>query len=215
MVVDTSTESVLATIDLSPFGTAPRAIAVTNDGDKDDTDETVFVALFFAQLRAGKSALQEGQDDQREGRVIAISGATNAPVSGPNPILLAPLANAGFNSNGRLAPGPGQVPNVASTNPQTFTTPTGAFPNQLAAVAIHPFLTKAYVVSTGASPNGPLRFNSNTQGLVSVYDTLTRLEFTAGQTGTRSEEHTSELQSLAYLVCRLLLEKKKTNTPIP
>src|SRR5205823_2501366 len=26
---------------------------------------------------------------------------------------------------------------------------------------------------------------------------------------TRSEEHTSELQSLAYLVCRLLLEKKK------
>src|SRR2546425_7115180 len=28
--------------------------------------------------------------------------------------------------------------------------------------------------------------------------------------GCRSEEHTSELQSLAYLVCRLLLEKKKT-----
>src|SRR2546425_4854278 len=27
--------------------------------------------------------------------------------------------------------------------------------------------------------------------------------------GFRSEEHTSELQSLAYLVCRLLLEKKK------
>src|SRR2546425_6046090 len=27
----------------------------------------------------------------------------------------------------------------------------------------------------------------------------------------RSEEHTSELQSLAYLVCRLLLEKKKRN----
>src|SRR2546425_4313066 len=29
----------------------------------------------------------------------------------------------------------------------------------------------------------------------------------------RSEEHTSELQSLAYLVCRLLLEKKKKKTP--
>src|SRR2546425_2631973 len=28
----------------------------------------------------------------------------------------------------------------------------------------------------------------------------------------RSEEHTSELQSLAYLVCRLLLEKKKKIT---
>src|SRR2546425_4055797 len=31
--------------------------------------------------------------------------------------------------------------------------------------------------------------------------------------GHRSEEHTSELQSLAYLVCRLLLEKKKTQLP--
>src|SRR3989441_8038993 len=41
-----------------------------------------------------------------------------------------------------------------------------------------------------------------------VYATLN-----AGQTDhsvkVRSEEHTSELQSLAYLVCRLLLEKKK------
>src|SRR2546423_5609607 len=31
----------------------------------------------------------------------------------------------------------------------------------------------------------------------------------------RSEEHTSELQSLAYLVCRLLLEKKKISDPRP
>src|SRR4029079_5659066 len=31
--------------------------------------------------------------------------------------------------------------------------------------------------------------------------------------GARSEEHTSELQSLAYLVCRLLLEKEHTYTP--
>src|SRR2546425_9619105 len=34
----------------------------------------------------------------------------------------------------------------------------------------------------------------------------------AGSPTARSEEHTSELQSLAYLVCRLLLEKKKKNT---
>src|SRR4029079_6430378 len=32
-----------------------------------------------------------------------------------------------------------------------------------------------------------------------------------GLLGQRSEEHTSELQSLAYLVCRLLLEKKTRN----
>src|SRR2546423_14362181 len=35
--------------------------------------------------------------------------------------------------------------------------------------------------------------------------------YSAGQRRLRSEEHTSELQSLAYLVCRLLLEKKKKN----
>src|SRR3989441_9328266 len=33
--------------------------------------------------------------------------------------------------------------------------------------------------------------------------------FPSPSTNPRSEEHTSELQSLAYLVCRLLLEKKK------
>src|SRR3712207_8796219 len=33
------------------------------------------------------------------------------------------------------------------------------------------------------------------------------------QRRSRSEEHTSELQSRQYLVCRLLLEKKKSNTP--
>src|SRR3712207_7184403 len=31
----------------------------------------------------------------------------------------------------------------------------------------------------------------------------------------RSEEHTSELQSRQYLVCRLLLEKKKKGTGLP
>src|SRR5205823_11680216 len=36
-----------------------------------------------------------------------------------------------------------------------------------------------------------------------------RLLHEEGRAHLRSEDHTSELQSLAYLVCRLLLEKKK------
>src|SRR5256714_11043214 len=36
-----------------------------------------------------------------------------------------------------------------------------------------------------------------------------------GRVEVRSEEHTSELQSLAYLVCRLLLEKKKKKLQSP
>ena len=180
-VIDTKKNEFVRNIDLTPFGTAPRAIAVTNNGDADDSDETIFVAMFYAQLRAGKTSLEEGQDDQREGRVVAISADTLEPLIAPNPIQLAPLANTGFNSNGRLAPAPAQVPSVPSTNPQTFPTATGAFPNQLAAIALHPTLNKGYVVSTGASPNGPLRFNSMLQGLVSVYDTESRVETISAQ----------------------------------
>src|SRR3712207_7768486 len=39
---------------------------------------------------------------------------------------------------------------------------------------------------------------------------LISLEFFIATSAERSEEHTSELQSRQYLVCRLLLEKKNT-----
>src|SRR5436189_4196215 len=55
-------------------------------------------------------------------------------------------------------------------------------------------LFRSYVPTVSASPQGPPKFNGN------VY---------------RSEEHTSELQSPMYLVCRLLLEKKKSNRKGP
>jgi len=41
---------------------------------------------------------------------------------------------------------------------------------------------------------------------------LRELISNASDAANRSEEHTSELQSRQYLVCRLLLEKKKTTT---
>src|SRR3712207_8725725 len=40
---------------------------------------------------------------------------------------------------------------------------------------------------------------------------LTTIRLTLDDSTLRSEEHTSELQSRQYLVCRLLLEKKKNN----
>src|SRR5258707_8778266 len=47
------------------------------------------------------------------------------------------------------------------------------------------------------------------QDLAGSYRLLRRIEQGASQILLRSEEHTSELQSRQYLVCRLLLEKKK------
>src|SRR5205823_7339055 len=52
-------------------------------------------------------------------------------------------------------------------------------------------------------PRDPIRIGVGSVGGVSALQQAC----TSGR--YRSEEHTSELQSLAYLVCRLLLEKKK------
>src|SRR3712207_8197147 len=48
-------------------------------------------------------------------------------------------------------------------------------------------------------------------GLARLHEFLSSLEPVTPD-DPRSEEHTSELQSRQYLVCRLLLEKKKKNT---
>src|SRR5687767_15622610 len=53
------------------------------------------------------------------------------------------------------------------------------------------------------TPRSPPNRRCHSEWLI----TVTRGAF--GRSSSRSEEHTSELQSLAYLVCRLLLEKKK------
>src|SRR5262245_63573713 len=41
------------------------------------------------------------------------------------------------------------------------------------------------------------------------FSTISGIDEMTSVSGQRSEEHTSELQSLRHLVCRLLLEKKK------
>src|SRR2546423_8327435 len=62
----------------------------------------------------------------------------------------------------------------------------------------------------------PLRLGRGVGGAVAASPDGLTLAVGAAHGGSlaalvdRSEEHTSELQSLAYLVCRLLLEKKKS-----
>src|SRR5687767_15435980 len=54
-----------------------------------------------------------------------------------------------------------------------------------------------FTSSTLAPNRQPLRSRNSPSARITIFS------------APRSEEHTSELQSLAYLVCRLLLEKKK------
>src|SRR5229473_3512862 len=67
-------------------------------------------------------------------------------------------------------------------------------------------LTGARAISVGKIARSPLVFATMAQFLTGP---KTRSHLVSSIQKSRSEEHTSELQSLAYLVCRLLLEKKK------
>src|SRR3712207_8347928 len=59
------------------------------------------------------------------------------------------------------------------------------------------------------SKRGNIQIEINERG--EAGELLTKWEVSYNTKYGRSEEHTSELQSRQYLVCRLLLEKKKTN----
>src|SRR3712207_7897037 len=68
------------------------------------------------------------------------------------------------------------------------------------------------VVHSVAPPTGSVTTMEHHLLFVSAEDkqsVVTEVAAREGRTIMRSEEHTSELQSRQYLVCRLLLEKKK------
>src|SRR3989441_8718688 len=69
-----------------------------------------------------------------------------------------------------------------------------------------PRATPTAEMNSDTTTSAPKRRHSNRNG---DSDTPAMGARKSGHSDPRSEEHTSELQSLAYLVCRLLLEKKK------
>src|SRR5438046_7100049 len=74
-----------------------------------------------------------------------------------------------------------------------------------------PPATKAEASTSGQSevPTDKIRLP---KGMAVRLFLIEPISIRTAKAGDRSEEHTSELQSLTNLVCRLLLEKKKTNT---
>lgn len=157
-VIDTASDTVTKTI--VNVGVEPRGIAISNNGDDNDNDETVYVTQFLASANPNHT---DGSDDAKLGQVTVISTATDAVVG---TVALNPIADTGFNANGdalaRIAPGP------------NFIFQTGAYPNQLNNIAILGGF--AFVPSTGASPNGPVRFDVNTQSLLSAINRATNAD---------------------------------------
>jgi YVTN family beta-propeller protein len=166
-VIETASNYSVATI--ANAGLEPRGIAITNSGSGDDTQETVFVTRFLSLPVAGKV---DGSDDATAGHVTAISAATDTVIGD---IVINPIADTGSKAAGdalqRIAP-------PATPVDADFKFVTGAYPNQLNNIALRGKF--AFVPNTGASPNGPVRFNVNTQSLLSVIDTTVRKD--AGKT---------------------------------
>lgn len=166
-VIDTASLRVTATI--ANVGPEPRGIAITNSGAGNDSAETVFVTQFLSLPIAGKV---DGADDAKAGHVSVISAATDTVVSD---VVINTIGDTGFKAAGdglrRIAP-------PATPVATDFTFTTGAYPNQLNNVAIYG--RHAFVPNTGASPNGPVRFNVNTHSLLSVIDITGRRD--AGKT---------------------------------
>lgn len=179
-VINTADRSVLSTIAVQGF---PQAIAITNDDDADDTDETAFVTEFYAQLRNGGS---ETFDDGKEAFVDAIGvGNLNA---GATRIALSPLANSGFNADRKnfcrqinaAAAFDTFCPDVTITdgaNDVLDNDPQAVYPNQLWSALIRK--GRLFLPNIGAQPEPPLKFNVNVQALVHVVDVAARAQITA------------------------------------
>src|SRR3989442_5293213 len=76
----------------------------------------------------------------------------------------------------------------------------------------HGFFTSCFPAAAGFSVSGPSQTLTTVQLSERFCNTMSYWASAEPSSKfTRSEEHTSELQSRPHLVCRLLLEKKKTD----
>jgi YVTN family beta-propeller protein len=158
-VVDTDELTVERTVDLNealvatghlgdvkarPALAHPRSITVTNDGDTDDSDESLFVTEYFAQQIAELQADGTNADVNRAGIVYRISTHDYETST----IELSPLQDIGFKDiNGNAA---------------------GCFPNQLQSITLNGQF--AYVVSICAAPEGPEGLKVTTKACETVAD---------------------------------------------
>lgn len=132
----------LGEVEARPALAHPRSIAVTNDGDQEDSDEHLYVTEYFGQQVEEIDVQGANADVVKVGLVYAV----DLESGGVSTIPLSPLADMGFLDNNGEA--------------------TGCFPNQLQDIAIQG--EYAYVISVCASPKGPIGFKTNTAPLVSV-----------------------------------------------
>lgn len=148
-VVDTQTMAVVDAFAID----RPRALAITNDLDGRDDDETLVVTQYYGLASPGG----EAKDDGRTGTVRLYS---LADFSTYRSISLAPI-DSGFAKGG------------VATNPTVK-----ASPNLLSSVAIAN--GRLFITATDAAPEGPPRFDNNVFPVIHVGDLATATEIVGG-----------------------------------
>jgi YVTN family beta-propeller protein len=130
MNIALANSGLLGSVEPRPALAHPRSIAVTNDGDAQDNDESVIVTEWFAQRTGPEGVNGVDADTSKKGLAYRffVGGST------PTLIDLPSVANTGFLD--------------------TKGNPTGCFPNQVSSVNVKGAF--AFVTSTCASPEGPL-----------------------------------------------------------
>src|SRR5262249_61419299 len=98
------------------------------------------------------------------------------------------------------------------THPSSHPPPfffTDTPPTEIYTLSLHDALPICSLPTRGSKPSPPSSLNHRLGHFPSLASRPRAIPQSDRRTWPRSEEHTSELQSLSNLVCRLLLEKKK------
>ncbi len=159
MGVDTRSMTVVSTVDLNgplvAFGSLgtvtsrpglahPRSVAITNNGDASDADESIYVTEYFGQVLSPEASDGSNADTHKVGLVyrVRISDKSVSTIS------LSPLADMGFKDERSAA--------------------AGCYPNQLQSITLNGGF--GYVTSVCASPKGPTGPKVTTTACTTVAD---------------------------------------------
>lgn len=155
-IIDTASNAVVGTINIP--GVQPRGVAITNNNGGTG-QQFVYVTQFLSQPTASGGP---GLDQGSEGKVFVISTTDDAQIQG---VITLAAHDTGFAADRTAFGG-------------TDKDPTFAYPNQLQSVVLKN--GRGYLPNVAASPEGPVKFNVDTQAFLSVFDVAAKTELSGG-----------------------------------
>jgi len=155
-IIDTAQNSVVGVINIP--GVQPRGVAITNNNGGTG-QQFVYVTQFLSQPTASGGP---GLDKGSEGKVFVISTTDDAQIQG---VITLAAHDTGFAADRTAFGGSDKEP-------------TFAYPNQMQSIVLKN--GRGYLPNIAASPEGPVKFNVDTQAFLSVFDVAAKSELPGG-----------------------------------